>query len=71
SVALTPSWLIDYHQAVSLFQDKQFARALSLFQQVRGQLGEDVLCDLYEARCKDLLAHAPSDSWEAVFFVDA
>ncbi|MBX7157524.1 MAG: adenylate/guanylate cyclase domain-containing protein [Verrucomicrobiae bacterium] len=71
SSVLTPLWLMDYHQAVSLFQGRQFSRALTLFEQVHKQLGEDVLCDLYEARCKDLLAHTPSESWEAVFSVDA
>jgi adenylate cyclase len=68
--ALAPAWLTDYHQAISLFREKQFQRALTLLEQVRQRLGEDALCDLYEKRCRELLANSPAPTWEAIFSVE-
>jgi len=61
-----PEWLADYHRAIEqLYWKQQFSEATTLFQNVKGRIGdEDFLCDMYIRLCEKFIATPPPPDWD-------
>ena len=63
-----PGWLATYHEAVSLYRQRKFRDAITLFEAVQKQIGqEDYLCDMYILRCAALSGSPPPENWDGSF----
>ena len=56
-----------FHQALDVFENREWKKALDTFQQVKGILGEDGPSNLYIKRCKEYMVKPPSDNWDGVY----
>jgi adenylate cyclase len=63
-----PSWFHDYERAVTLYRERQFAEAASIFQAVAKAIGkEDALCRMYLGRCERFAAEPPAEDWDGSY----
>lgn len=56
-----------HNQAVQLYFEREFAKALLLFEKVVTILGNDFLAHLYIERCKKYIENPPPQDWNGVF----
>jgi adenylate cyclase len=63
-----PPWLSSYHEAVQLYRQRDFERAINLFKSVAKEIGEpDYLCEMYLGRCGAHQAAPPAPEWNGAF----
>lgn len=63
-----PPWLAKYHEAIQLYRAQQFLPASELFISVQKEIGKkDHLCEMYLARCAELIQTPPAGKWDGAF----
>ena len=61
-------WLSTYNSAYSLYRDRQFAKALEVFQLAAEKAPyEDPVIALYTERCQEYLTNPPEPNWDGVY----
>jgi adenylate cyclase len=66
NVAVLPRWAALYESALAAYRAQDFARAISLFQQVLDSKGSDHPAQMMLERCRGLLQSPPGKDWEAI-----
>ena len=60
-----PRWAVLYKSALTAYRAQDFARAISLFQQVLTANGSDRPSQIMLERCREFLQSPPGEDWEA------
>ena len=60
-----PCWAVLYESALAAYRAQDFARAMSLFQQVLAAKGSDHPAEIMLERCRGFLQSPPGKDWEA------
>jgi adenylate cyclase len=60
-----PCWAVLYKSALTAYRAQDFARAISLFQQVLTANGSDRPSQIMLERCREFLQSPPGEDWEA------
>jgi adenylate cyclase len=58
-----PSWMENYREAVALFRRREFLDASRIFEQVRTEMTDDYLCEMYSRRCAAFMQTPPANDW--------
>jgi adenylate cyclase len=63
-----PAWLAAYHEAIKLYRGRQFAQAISRFENVQKEIGGgDYLCTMYAGRCAEYIKQPPPEDWDGSY----
>jgi adenylate cyclase len=61
-----PGWAALYESALTAYRAQDFARAVTLFQQVLAEKGEDRPAQIMVERCRAFLQSPPGRDWDAI-----
>ena len=56
-----------YEKALALYKDMRFSEAAGIFARLQSKSFEEVLCGMYEERCRHLMEEPPGGSWDGVY----